>query len=364
MYLPGKFTGIMLLLSILSVPVLSQNPDLSLTPPRYICYRAEGPITIDGKPDEASWQKAPWTENFTNLAGPEKPAPALQTRVKLLWDDENLYVAFESEEPDIWDTMTVNESPLFQENDVEIFIDPDGDTHNYCELEINAINTTWDLLLEKPYRDGGPGLTGWNIRGLKSAVSLRGTLNNPADRDTGWNLEVSIPWKSLAEIASGKPKPEPGENWRMDFMRVEWPHTVVNGQYSKQTDPATGKTVHSFFWTWAPIGIVSIHCPERWGYVQFSSKTAGLGKDSLRPDPDEPIRTALRRIYYLQRDYMARNHCYATSLKALQKASGVKLPGDISPRLDAAGSVYDLSAPSADRKGTWHIRQDGRIWKE
>ena len=45
---------------------------------------------------------------------------------------------------------------IFHDNDFEVFIDPDGDNHNYYEFEMNALNTMWELTLVKPYRDGGP----------------------------------------------------------------------------------------------------------------------------------------------------------------------------------------------------------------
>ena len=57
-------------------------------------------------------------------------------------------------------------------------------THNYYELEINALNTVWDLLLSKPYRDGGKAVTSWNIDGLETTVHLYGTLNDPTDVDS------------------------------------------------------------------------------------------------------------------------------------------------------------------------------------
>ena len=59
--------------------------------------------------------------------------------------------------------MTERDSVIFRDNDFEVFIDPDGDTHAYYELEINALGTVWDLLLLKPYRDGGPAINGWDI---------------------------------------------------------------------------------------------------------------------------------------------------------------------------------------------------------
>ena len=95
----------------------------------------------------------------------------------MLWDDDNFYVAAELEEPDVWATLIERDSVIFRDNDFEVFIDPDGDTHAYYELEVNALGTLWDLLLIKPYRDGGPAIHGWDIAGLQSAVDVRGTRN-------------------------------------------------------------------------------------------------------------------------------------------------------------------------------------------
>ena len=62
---------------------------------------------------------------------------------------------------------------IYHDNDFEVFIDPDGDNHLYYELEINALGTEWDLLLVKPYRDGGPAVNAWDIQGLRTAVHVR-----------------------------------------------------------------------------------------------------------------------------------------------------------------------------------------------
>jgi hypothetical protein len=111
----------------------------------------------------------------------------------MLWDDEWFYVAAEMEEPDLWGTLTERDSVIFRDNDFELFIDPDDDTHGYYELEVNALGTPWDLLLIKPYRDGGPAINGWDITGLQARVDLKGTLNKPADRDQGWAIELALP---------------------------------------------------------------------------------------------------------------------------------------------------------------------------
>src|SRR6202022_37734 len=57
-----------------------------LPPKGYVCYRADKPIKIDGRIDEASWNAAPWTDSFVDIEGDTKPKPRLRTRVKMLWD--------------------------------------------------------------------------------------------------------------------------------------------------------------------------------------------------------------------------------------------------------------------------------------
>src|SRR5260370_14743824 len=125
-------------------------------PPKgYVCYQASGPITIDGRLDEVAWQQVPWTDLFVDIEGDAKPRPRLGTRVKMLWDDQFFYVGAELEEPHVWGTLTQHDSVIFHDNDFEVFIDPNGDNHEYYEFEINALNTGWALLLPPPYKDCG-----------------------------------------------------------------------------------------------------------------------------------------------------------------------------------------------------------------
>ena len=81
---------------------------------------------------------------------------------------------------------------------VQIDGESDGDSHEYFEFEMNALNTGWDLRLPKPCKDGGPALNEWEIPGLKTAVHINGTLNHPADRDHGWTVEIAFPRSALA----------------------------------------------------------------------------------------------------------------------------------------------------------------------
>jgi hypothetical protein len=144
-----------------------------------------------------------------------------------------------------------------------VFIDPNGDELEYYEFEMNALNTGWDLFLDKPYDDGGQADHSWNIEGLKTAVHVNGTLNHPGDVDESWSVEIAFPWEVLAQCAYKATPPESGDEWRVQFCRVEYRVDVVDERY--QIRPGTRRD-----WLWAPQR-TWVHDPEDWGYVYFST---------------------------------------------------------------------------------------------
>ena len=287
-----------------------REPVIEWNPRRYLCPRAGEPLVIDGRIDEGAWAHATWTADFVDIRGPSGPAPRLATRVKMLWDDTFFYVAAEIAEPQVWATKTERDSVIFEDNDFEIFLDPDGDTHRYYELEINALGTVWDLLLIKPYRDGGPAIHAWDIAGLETAVHVEGTLNDPSDRDRGWSVEAALPWKVLREAAGVPCPPRPGDQWRANFSRVQWRTRVEDGAYVKQTDPETGARLPEDNWVWSPQGLVDMHYPEMWGLVQFCGEVRPGAGETARIRAEDRARWALRRVYYRQRAWYRKHAAY------------------------------------------------------
>ena len=277
-----------------------------MTEPRtYLCYRATESLTLTGLLDRPFWRDAPWTEDFVDIEGDNRPRPRYRTRAKMLWDNEFLYIGAEMEEPHVWATLTEHDCVIFQDNDFEVFIDPDGDNHDYYELEINALNTTWDLRLVTPYRDGGPALNEWEIPGFRSSVAVKGTLNDPSDVDAGWSVEMAFPWRALAEYARCPSPPRDGDQWRINFSRVEWDIEIEDGRYRK----VEGRPEHN--WVWSPQRVIDMHRPERWGYVQFTN--AASGAVTFAPDPAAPARERLMRLYYAQRAFRERMGRWAAS---------------------------------------------------
>jgi hypothetical protein len=218
---------------------------------------------IDGRLDEPAWATAPRTDYFVDILGDTAPRPRYATRARMLWDDTYWYIAAELAEPHVWATLRNHDEIVFQDNDFELFIDPDGDTREYYEIEVNALNTIFDLFLERTYIAGGPARHEWNLAGLKSVVHVRGTCNDSSDVDEGWTVEFALPWSALAEFARKPAPPLNGDIWRANFSRVEWQHRIVGGRYEKVPNQPEDN------WVWSPQGVINMHVPQHWAFVEF-----------------------------------------------------------------------------------------------
>jgi hypothetical protein len=258
----------------------------------YTCYRAEGPIRVDGRLNESSWIKAPRSNPFVDIVT-GKPAWH-DTRVALIWDDRYLYFGYTIEEPNVQATLTERDSKIYIENDVEMFI---AGRDAYYELELNARNTVYEVfwIWKDMYKPGSPyfgvpefdvkshtvmplsgvgghihprgerwGFLDWDLPGLKTAVFVDGTLNNPKDRDRGWTVELAVPWQGLKWLADGRPlPPKEGDVWRVDCSRFQ-----KFGPDGKTMNGGAG-------WTWNRHGHYDSHIPETFTRVRFSAEKVG-----------------------------------------------------------------------------------------
>ena len=278
----------------------------------------------------------------------------------MTYDDNGMYFAVLMEEPHVWGTITEHDAVIYQDNDFEIFLNPTNDTHNYLEYEVNSLGTEWDLYLSKPYRDNPQVLNNWEFAGMKSAVHVDGTLNNPKDTDKSWSVEVFIPWSSIYQVARGKEKPVPGEHIRTNFSRVEWTTDIRDGKYVKVPIKGEDK-IREYNWVWAPTGVINIHMPEYWGFVQISDKVAGTGETPFVTDPNDEVKWLLRNLYYRQNEYAATFGEYAPSVTALKPEELCPAEQAKQIKLFNTPSMYEITLPGTDGN-VWHIRQDGLVW--
>jgi len=335
------------------------DPPGARIPRGYVCRMAAGAIRIDGVLDEKSWREAPWTDDFVDIEGSVRPRPRYRTRAKMLWDDQYLYIGAELQEPQVWATLTQHDTVIFRDDDFEVFMDPNGDNLEYYEMEMNALNTVWDLFLEHPYRDGGKADNSWDIVGLRTAVHIRGTLNMCADRDTGWTVEIAMPWKALGQYAHRPAPPAFGDQWRINFSRVEWELDTTGGRCMK----IPGRKEDN--WVWSPQGVIDMHQPEMWGYLQFGGKNASQA--SFRPDPSRPAEEALMAVYHAQMAFRAAHGRWAASIGELQIPRASPQIFATSPAVSLTSAGYIASVTIRLKGGktlTWYATQDSRLWHD
>lgn len=289
----------------------------------YLCYRTtDEQMKIDGNITDVEWANAPWTGDFVDIVGKSSsPKPQFATRAKMLWSDTTLYIAAHLDETNVSAKISDHDGELYTGNAFEVFIDPDGDNQNYVELEINALNTTMDLTMDKPYRDRGKPDLSFELTGMKTAVHVDGTLNNPNDTDRGWDIEIAIPFAALQSLAK---KPAPNDQWRINLARSEY------------IDEKTSK-----YSVWSPQAEVNMHAPERFGYVQFTEEPPGKGV--FKPDPTANARLALFKLYHAERLYRYKNKHWATSLKDMNFTSD--LPIDLKGTPEAWTASVTVKEP-------------------
>lgn len=328
-------------------------PALPFNPLSYTACKATSELVMDGILDEPDWEKTPWTQDFVDIEGELKPQPFYRTRAKILWDENWLYIAARMEDEHIWAQLTQRDAVIFHDNDFEVFIDPDGDTHDYYELEINALGTLWDLFLIKPYRDRQQvAINAWDIREIEYGIHIEGSLNDPSDIDSAWQVEMKIPMTVLAECAHKETPPLHGDWWRLNFSRVHWDTVVVDGQYRK----IQGRPEYN--WVWSPQGLIAMHYPERWGYLFFAHSPAG-SEVSFAIPAIEYRKESLRQIYYLQKQYQYDHGRYARSLKSLALPEYLL---KLKPRIESTSHGYVISLPAEGDFPILHIREDGWMW--
>ena len=213
--------------------------------PTLVATRAASAIVIDGRLDEGAWASAPRTETFvdTMSGGPSAP----RTTARVLWDDDALYVGFEVEDSFLRCTFDAHDDHLWEQDVVELMIDPDGDGRRYAELQVSPTNLVFDTWFDARRVPQPFGHIDWSSE-LRSAVVLDGTVNDDAE-DRGWSAELAIPWTAFGPL--GAQRPSRGDTWRVAMYVLD---AVPAGQ------GGVG---------WSPPLVGDFHVPDRFGRVTF-----------------------------------------------------------------------------------------------
>ena len=181
-----------------------------------------------------SWVTVPRMPMCENVTG---GIPRQGTDVQCAWTESAFHVLFTCIDAEPWATITQRDGNLWEEEVVEVFIDPVGDLESYFEVELNPLNTVLDLVLRRN-RSGYRKDFAWDCEGLRTAaVRTR----------EGWNAEFLIPFAALVPEA-----PKAGDQWRVNFHRIDRP---------KNSDRELS--------AWKPTLLAIFHAPQRFGILQF-----------------------------------------------------------------------------------------------
>ena len=201
--------------------------------PTLVCSRCQaGALTADAQSE--FWRAIPAGMFCDAVSGAE---PQQGTSIRAVWDAEELRVLFQASDTHAWATLTERDAPLYEEEVIEVFLDPAGDLASYFEIEINPLNAVLDLVLRRN-RSGYVKDFAWRCEGLRTAV---------AKSATAWSAELSIPFRSLTDAP-----PKVGDYWRVNFCRIDRP-------------PGVPRELTA----WSPTGRANFHTPERFGVMRF-----------------------------------------------------------------------------------------------
>ncbi|MBO5761343.1 MAG: DUF4838 domain-containing protein [Lentisphaeria bacterium] len=157
--------------------------------------KTEQKIKIDGTGDEEAWRKAEMITSFRNYKTKDEAKEA--TKVKLLYDKDNLYLYFECMTEHAWGKLVANirerDGQVWQDDSMEAFImPPHGD---YYHLIFNSIGTLHDAKVRA------------------AAFDYKGDLAVKVLKDR-YTAEIRIPLKSM-KMDSIKS----GDIWKFHFFR-------------------------------------------------------------------------------------------------------------------------------------------------
>ena len=294
---------------------------------------------------------------------------------------------------------------------------PPHSNHYYKELEVNARGTTWNLLLVKPYIDGGPAVCNgtlpsmcsanytpssrppstpsssnppvpsWDISSsLQVGVKVDGKLNDPKEGSKSWSVEMCLPLKEYVKYEEGvNNPPKDGDYWRINFSRVQW--KVKVGREGGREVYVKDEKEPAANWVFQPIGVANMHLPERWGYAYFTEKAVnmteveggGVEAEEGPRDPNWPVREALAQVYEAEKIYDA---LYGHSVSYTDSLNALVLNGHLSDHIAQGfcagvpvmqrtgggeggkeGGRFEATVRSLDMPGVvGHVDEERRMW--
>jgi hypothetical protein len=236
--------------------------------PRLVARRLRAPLTLDGKLDEADWKAAEKSTAFVQtMTGADGSFPA---RVRVAYDAQKLYLGYEVTDDFLKCSFAKQDDHLWEQDTIEVMIDPEGDAKNYFEIQVSPTGLSFDTRYDSRRKPQPFGDLAWSSR-TEAKVGLDGTPNDD-DADKGYTVEMAVPWEALAAGTTKAPPPSADTTWRMNFF-------VMDAREKGQR--AVG---------WSPPLVGDFHTLERFGQVVFPEAAVPAAAAAAAPAaPASPV---------------------------------------------------------------------------
>jgi len=141
-YIPFIVIGLPIIVFLVGVntALAARGPARSI-----VAVRTDTAPIIDGKIDDSCWEMANIATDFTDYK--TESLAVEQTFVRVLYDDDNLYIAFECLEPQPDRIIAVErkyDQSLYEEDGVEVRFDTFGDHRSAYVFAVNTLGTRYD----------------------------------------------------------------------------------------------------------------------------------------------------------------------------------------------------------------------------
>ena len=200
-------------------------------------FAAEGtPQTIDGIPDEKEWNAAPtmWlaatAQSIFNQHRNE-----VENKVKVLFDKDNYYIAFDCDEPDTDKLMAASHkagsNSYWHNATLQVFMDTQNERKGFYQVAVD--------------KNG-------------AVATLR------------WKNGVTVPWKNSVRVVNHF---EPGKKWQAEFViprnEIDGDAKVFPANFMRYRAMTEGKPEVYY---WFPFLGRTPLAPDKWGYLHLGKE--------------------------------------------------------------------------------------------
>lgn len=201
------------------IEVLDKAKNWPQPPKMKIPYTKKAPV-IDGKLDDKVWKKA-WNSTDYYELNSDKLVKTPKQTWRMMWDEQYLYMSADCADTDIISPVLPRDGEVYNYDCVELFVMPDFANAEYWELEFGVTGSIYDSLCKKNLDHwGGVNNTKAEMTGLKAAIVTNGTANKSDDKDTGYTVEIAVPFSQLpGYVADSKLKS--GQQMRVLLARMD-----------------------------------------------------------------------------------------------------------------------------------------------